>query len=395
MAQGYEIGRPVRLCFVGDGNNYHIKKWLPALVRAGLHVTLISFDQPDAPLEGVETRMLKRHLTRKASYVNYLQPTSDLKRILTESQCDVLMGSYATHYGWLAARTGFSPFVMQTWTGDLTVYPVDWPKRLVFSPIVRSGFSHADLITTDGRALRDLGARHFPEFANKMVPIRWGIAAAHADPLHLRERKSVERSLGIRIPEDSLVVTAPRGLQHWYQPQAMIEGLLRALERDPKLYVIFLTLAHERDDSLAQRLDKLAAQDRVHVADQFLTGDAMESIWRATDVVLSVPHADGVSESVLESVYWGGYPVLSDIPSNRSLVEDGLRASLLPPAAEDLPIAIEDAIASYGQEPAELLQKLRVENTQWVFRNATVDQTAKKLTNMIVELVERRPRPSN
>ncbi len=391
MAQGREIGRPVRLCFVGDGENYHVKKWLPALARAGLHVTLISFDAPAKALDGVEIRLLKRRFPRR-SYLNYVQPASELNQLLAQERCDVLIGSYATHYGWLAARTRFSPFVMQTWTGDLTIYPVRWPKRFAFLPVVHYGLSHADLITTDGRALRDLGARYFPEFAPKMIPIRWGIEAPLADPLPLRERQSLMRRLQIDIPESSVVITAPRGLQHWYQPESVIEGLLHALDSAADLFVVLLTLGHDYGAPLDQQLRTLGDHPRAHVIDRFLDGEEMTDVWKATDIVLSVPHADGVSESVLEAVYWGAYPVLSDIPSNQSLIEDGMRATLVPPGSTELPVAIGEAISAHGRYSTERVRALREENSQWVTENATVGQTAAQLAEMVRDLVRQRPR---
>src|SRR5690606_4800320 len=123
---------------------------------------------------------------------------------------------YATHYGWLAARTAFHPFVMQTWTGDLTVYPFEGLKRMVLGPIVRYGLRRADLITTDGSALLEEGRRLFPEHAHKMLATRWGISTSR-NIEHTPDKQPLARLVGLQSLKGLTVVVSPRGLQHWYQ----------------------------------------------------------------------------------------------------------------------------------------------------------------------------------
>ena len=320
------------LAYIGDGRNYHVQKWLPALVRAGINVSLISYDPPDRDLPGVQFIPLRGRIRPKATYLDYVRPAGLLRKAIASVGCDVVMGSYATHYGFLAARTGFQPLIMQTWTGDLTVYPFSGPKRLWYRPVVRYVLRRADLVTTDGTALLEIGRRRHPDAAHKMVATRWGIDTAALDK-------------GTRDPELAAytVVTSPRGLQHWYEPETVLTALLDLLATENRTFVIVLTLGHERSAEVQRQLDKLEAHARARVIDRFLDHSEMADVWHTTDIVVSIPHADGISESVLEAAYAGAYPVLSDIPSNRSLVADGLKANILSkPTREGLVRVISD-----------------------------------------------------
>ncbi len=373
------------VAYVGDGGNYHVAKWLPALVRAGIRVTLISYDEPDTPLPGVAFSKLPGRVLPRPSYLDYLRSSRFLRRVLEAGQCDVLMGSYATHYGFLAARTGFTPFIMQTWTGDLSVYPFKWPKRLWFGPVVRYGLRRADLITTDGKALLEIGRGLYPEIASRMVATRWGI-----------DTSSVDQGRPDPDLDPFFVVTAPRGLQHWYQPELVLESMQALLGDRDDVFVIVLTLAHERSANVQQMLDQLAAHPRARVVDRFLDQKEMADIWCNTDVVVSIPHADGVSESILEAAYAGATPVLSDIPSNRSLVDDGMCAKVLSDdtvsgLVRTINLILEKASDTTSDTMSASATTSGTHNREWVAANATVDGTADQLAELIRALaVEKR-----
>lgn len=368
----------VRLGYVGDGSNYHVRKWLPALVDAGIEVVLFTFDVPEEPLRGVKVVELKRNDSR--SYVDYVRPSArqQLSAQLVEERCNVLMGSYATHYGWLAARTRFSPFVMQTWTGDLTVYPFKGIKRFVFGPIVRYGLARADLITTDGRALLAEGKRLFPEFAHKMVATRWGISVGATT-----STETFRRLIGKDLPSGVTVLVAPRGLQHWYQPELAIESVLTAVERESGLHAVVLTLGHDRDPNMDALLRSLGHHPRATILDRFLGADEMATLWSAADLVLSIPYNDGISESVLEAMHSGALPILSDIPSNRSLVDEGVEAWLVDSDVD----SVVGAILEATNVDADRAEAMRERNRSWVKANATVEGTANELAAALSTLV--------
>ena len=386
----------LHLGYVGDGTNYHVQKWLPALVAAGMDVTLITFDTPDTELPGVDVRLLKRPFrlrrtgvgkgtgaepSAKPRWADYLLPAGRVRSVLEEASCDILMGSYATHYGWLAARAGFNPFVLQTWTGDLTVYPFSGLKRLVFGPIVRYGIARADLVTTDGRALAERARMLYPDRESRFVPVRWGIDTNRLAGVE-RTKNDLRRLFNLRDIDRMTVVTSPRGLQHWYQPGVALDAIDALLHQRESVFAVILTLGHDRTPEVEARIDKLRLNPRVLIVEQFLDSRALNGVWGATDVVLSIPHADGISESVLEAVYVGAVPVLSKIPSNESLVADGLDAALVTNDAFSVAATLLEAV---DRDSADL-ESIRQRNRRWVEENATIRRTTSQLVALLEEL---------
>ena len=77
------------------------------------------------------------------------------------------------------------------------------------------------------------------------------------------------------------------------------------------------------------------------LADQLALGDAVvyvpqvayaeiPDLYRAADLVLSVPSSDGLPVSVLEAMACGTPVIVSDLPALRELTDDGADLSLVP-----------------------------------------------------------------
>lgn len=376
--------------YLGNGQNYHVQKWLPALAEQGLRVTLFTFHPPTEPLDGVEVQVLRPPLarfTRHLSWLDFWKAPGPLRKQLAEIGADVLMGSYATHYGWMGARTGFRPFIAQTWTFDVTVYPFEGWKRRLFGPVVQRVLQHADVITTDGVALAEVVRARYPAEQSKVVGVRWGIRLADYEATSAgRSEARAAWHFAPKVP----VVVSPRGVAAVYQPEVVLPALHQLLERRADVQVMVLTLGQERTPDVQVELDRLAAHPRARVVDRFLSKKEIRTVWVASDVLVSAPARDGISESVLEGMYAGAYPVLSDIPSNRSLVEEGVRAAVVPEATSE-------GLTQITEQTVDRLAVLKAEavpaNRQWVTEHASVEGTARMLAD-IVRSLHRASKPS-
>jgi len=105
---------------------------------------------------------------------------------------------------------------------------------------------------------------------------------------------------------------------------------------------------------------------------------AIADLYRAADVVVSVPTSDGTPSSVLEALACGAVPVVSDLPALREWVEHEKQALFVP--VHDVPALgasisrlLEDpdlrsAMASRGAE----LVRQRADSRIWMRRNEEI-----------------------
>ena len=373
--------RQTRLAILANGRSYHVQKWAAALVEQGLAVTLISFHAPPDPLDGVVIRSLEPAFSRlrgKVSLIDFRTCAAQLQRVLREAQTDVLLASYATSYGWMAAASGFHPTILQTWTYDVSVYPVSSWKRLILAPVVRRALRHADVITTDGEPLGEFIQNHYGIPPAEIVPLLWGIRVADfiADD---DSRRHARESIG--AGEDAAVILSHRGVLDWYRPDCVLDALLRYLSADDSAHALVLTLEHERSGNVQDRLDLLATHPRGHVFDRFLERSEMRRLWAAADVSISIPPHDGISVSALEGMAAGVVPVVSNIGSNRSLF-DGDRARYVTDPATELFQALSEVVTNLPTWRDRVVEP----NRRWVQRHGSVDQAARKLAAIVRNL---------
>ncbi len=366
----------MHLAVLGNARSYHFRKWLPALAeREGLKVSLLSFQAPDEPLPGVVFFQLSPPISRKGHfrYYDYWGSTRPLCALLKQIGADVLMASYATHYGLMGARSGFHPFVLQTWTLDLSVYPWKGWKQVFFRPMVRYALRRADLITTDGPALAEIGRARFPDVAHKIVSTAWGIRLADYAP---RPGLRAEARTAWNIPSEAPLLTHGRGVYYWYRPEAVLPALLRTLATHPEAYALVLTLGQDRTPEVQQMLDALAAHPRARIADRFLSRETMRGVWAMTDAFISFPPYDGISESVLEGMYAGAIPIVSDILSNRAFLDADTQAVYVDGHDAE---AVYRALSRVLDHLPDFKAQMAPINKQWVEIHATIEGTARQL----------------
>ena len=375
----------LHLAILANAANYHLHRWLPALSARGIRVSLISFVEPSASIQGVEFHRMARptRFIWKHTLADFLLGTRNATRLLQSLNPDVLMGSYATNYGFMAARTGRHPFVLQTWTADVQLYPSVGPKKLILGPMVRRSLREADLVTTDGPALLEELVRSFPSCAGRAEGILWGIELEQY--LNLPERRSKARE-DLLIPQDAVVITNARGLRIHDRPEVSLPALERVLDSRANVHVNVLTLGHQPEEAITGVLARLRAHPRCRIFDRFLSKNAVRDVWAASDLVVSVPLFDGISETLLEAMAAGCIPVLSEIPPNRIIVPDPDNAIF---TRADAPETLVDDILEGLDRLDELRESAVPANKAWVRENASIDQAADRLAGLLRGLVEK------
>lgn len=372
----------LHLAVLANGQGYHMPKWLCALADAGLKVTLFSYHPPQKPIEGVVSKALNPLVKNRPNWLDFWRNASWLRAQLEALDVDVLMASYATSYGWLAVRCGFQPLLLQTWTLDISHYPATNWRRWILKPIVQRVLHASKSITTDGSALADYLKESYPRVAEKVVPMRWGVRLADYT---FDEQAGSSFRKQYDIPNDVPLVVSPRGLQHWYRPEVVLPALWGLLEKHATVHVLVLTVLHDRTSAVQQWLDQLAQHPRAHVIDQFLTTAEMQGLWSAAEIMISLPTDDGISEAVLEAMYAGVFPIVSDIPSNRSFLDEGAAFFVNGDDEQVLTTAILDVMSKLdGEKHQERLAR----NQTWVAREASVEGTAEKMCVLIESLKE-------
>ncbi|MCA6216855.1 glycosyltransferase [Ideonella sp. B7] len=330
----------VRLVLIGDGESPHLLKWARALAPRVELWALSSrgFDAGFDALVPPERRLALGTTPRfEGGNAGLLRALPTVVRWLKAVQPDWLAPHYLTSHGtlaWLAVRFGGvkARIAGSAWGSDILLTP---QKNAGMRWLTRRVLRACALTTSDSRhmaeRMRALGAREVMTFP-------FGLETLPPWPEH----------------KDDALFFANRALESLYRPGRVLDAFA-AIARDwPEARLV---VAH--DGTLRPALEARAAQPDLAGKVRFVgrLDAATQAGWYAqARWYLSLPASDSVSVSVLEAMGHGCIPILSDLPANRELVDDGhngliLAEGELPSRSRLAPLAAHaDAVGAGLQE---------------------------------------------
>ena len=335
----------MRLVLLGDGDSPHLLKWARALAAAGVEVWaassrgfLPSFDGVVPPVQRLALGTVPRF---EGGNVSLLRTLPRLAAWLRQVRPDWVHAHYLTSHGtlaWLSMRLLGAPgrLAGSAWGSDILVTPqrgAAW--RWLTSRVLRA----CEITTSDSQVMaarmRELGAREVMVFP-------FGLEAMPALP----------------GPKDEWQFFANRGLEPIYAPQRVLDQFVALAGPEGRLVV-----ANEGSlrPALVQHAAALGVAERIDFVGR-LDATAQAAAYGRARWYLSLPSSDSVSVSVLEAMAHGCIPILSDLPANRELVQDGVNG-LIVPATGLLPRAAMLAFAPQADAAA-------AHNRLWVQQHA-------------------------
>ena len=313
----------LRLVLWGDGESPHLLKWARALsAQPGLELWAASSrgfaDGFDELLPASRRLALGTRPDAAGGNLGLLKELPRLAAWLKQVQPDWVHAHYLSSHGTLAwlARSVFGVpgrLVGSAWGSDILVTPArSAVLRWATTRVLRAcALSTSDSRVMAGR-MRELGAGEvmvFPFGLEQMPP---------APP-----------------EKDPDLFFANRGLEPIYAPDRVLRAFaaMAALRPAARLVVA-------NDGSLRAALQRQAEAAGLAARVQFvgrLDAGTQAGWYARARWYLSLPRSDSVAVSVLEAMVHGMLPILSDLPANRELVQDGVNGLIL--GDEDLPSA--------------------------------------------------------
>jgi glycosyltransferase involved in cell wall biosynthesis len=354
MIEPVAPGRRLRIAVVGDLDGVHTQSWLRYFVRRGHDVHGVSYYAPARPPEGVRVHALRPasggdRLTpvrpgasvrlaqrlpigvqRLANLVRYRR--AGLRRVVGQIAPEVLHAHFLVEHGLYATAAGFRPYVVSAWGSDVLV---DAARSTLNRALARFVLRRATLATANNRYM-----------LREMV-LKLGIERAFAQHIVLgvtREFLDGARPSVNAQPRDATrapTVISTRSLDTpLYNVDVVLRAMARVRERLPaaRLVVVGEGRLRPQLESLAGRL---GLGDGVRFAG-YLSQDELRNALVGAEAFVSVPSSDATSVALLQAMGVGCFPIVSDLPSQEELVEQGVRGLRVPVRDE---AALAEAIA--------------------------------------------------
>jgi len=255
---------------------------------------------------------------------DYLVSWPSLRSAIFRSKPDVVVGCYATTYGFLAALSGFRPLVLMAFGSDVLLDPLHPVK----SRAVRYAISQADLVVTPGKTTSDatlaLGGDPRKVISLPWIDLEWvaGIGRGRDLASHASARRPSSR-----------VVLCVRNHEPVYNVALVVRAFSTVRSKYPNA-VLVLAGHGSLTSSLHKLVNELGLNDAVLFTGLLPRREVIALLDQA-DIYVSASFSDGTSASLLEAMSRGVPVVVSDIPGNREWVREGENGLLFDPHSDD------------------------------------------------------------
>ena len=329
----------LRVLMAGWPNSPHVVGWAELATRAGHEVHVVGRLAPGWP--ELELPVPSRRLS--AAWPPPLRGfhlSRALRRVAAELEPDLVHAHYLPEYGWMAARENLRPLISSAWGSDVLV------AAGVNRPRARLALRSSDLVFVDSAHL----GREAGSLAGSDIPVEIVRTGLDLDAFSPGDPIAARNALG--LPADGTLVVGIRGLHPIYNPELLLDAFARVHERRPGVRLLLKHPNEAVPKSVRETIARLGLDNDVIVLGS-VPHEQLPEVYRAADVVVSIPSTDSSPRSVWESLACGRPVVVSDLPWARDELASGERALLVGLDPEEIAAAI-DAVLDDPELAARL-----------------------------------------
>jgi L-malate glycosyltransferase len=237
-----------------------------------------------------------------------------LHDVARQVEPDLVHAHWLPEFGWLAAREGLHPLVCSAWGSDVFGVRGHGKRRS------RRALAAAELVLADSADL----ARETSILAAKDVPVEVVRSPLDLELFAPGDQRAAREALG--LPDGQLVISM-RGLGPIYNPGLLLKAFALVRADHPHVRLVLKRPGGVPPSEVAARIDRLELSDAVIMLGS-VSWEKMPDVYRAADVVVSIPSTDSSPRSVWEAFACGRPVVLSDLQWARDELDDGRHALL-------------------------------------------------------------------
>ena len=321
----------MRLCFIGNPGSIHTQRWVSHFAQARHETHLVNlgpqptrqFDWPGPQHHNLPAPP-RIPIPGLRGVIMLLARRRALAALLDQIRPDVLHAHTVADPGWFAALSGFHPFVLTAWGSDVLLGLRQGPR--LQRRLTRYALRRADLFTADARQVLDAAQPHLRPGV-RVELIRFGVDTHTFSP-------GIDAIWRARLAlATGPVLLSIRQCHPLYNIDVIIRAFARVREVIPNARLLVKLVSQGADDPYLAEVRALAAQlalgDAVVYVPQVSYAE-IPDLYRAADLVLSVPSSDGMPVSVLEAMACGVPVIATDLPALRELTADGADLALTP-----------------------------------------------------------------
>ncbi len=307
----------MRICYLANAGSVHFIRWYEYFINRGHEVYLISGDSSrleyriDVPGLKVfylpERKLKNKILSVSINLIRLPFIYSKLKKILYEIKPDIVHAHQVHPYGFWAALTNFTPFIVTPIGSDVIIYAM---RYRIYRKMAKYVFNKANIVTGDSLVLKKcclkIGLKD-----DKYYLIQNGVNLSIFTPNKDGSEKLLRNKLG--IPADAPIVFYARGFTPLYNVDKIIQAIPAVLKEIPSCKFLFARHFGYMDNILRGLVKKINVSDAV-IFLGFIQHRDMPKFMKISNIFISVPSSDSSPSSIYEAMACGVPTIISKLP---------------------------------------------------------------------------------
>jgi glycosyltransferase involved in cell wall biosynthesis len=347
----------MKICFLGDGNSIHIRRWLDSFHDRGHEVHLITFSK-------VELKHISVHkigdvdINISGNNWRYLFSVIQIKKLLRKINPDIVNAHYVTSYGLLAALSGAKPLVISSWGTDILVTP---ERNKVYKAITKYALNKAKLVTSDSDFMSE--AIH-KLTSTEVLTVPMGVESS----LCYEERNE---------SNDEIKILSLRTVNKNSNIDIIVKSFSKLIRgHESNNFKLIITNDGPEMENIRSLVKDLDIEKNVDIKG-FVTREKLIELLYSSHMHITVPDSDSTSVTLLEAMASGIITIASDIPANREWIkhkENGLISENI--NEESLKVCMEYAMndLQFKQKASRLSREVILERAIWSQNMQLVEQ---------------------
>lgn len=380
MEDSYQMHRRfLKICVICDIGSIHCRRWVEGLKSKGHDVFVLS--EQKGSIDGVHVITLNsppyliKMFPGMRAVVDAIYrkiKATPMRKLLLHENPDIVYAHFLTDHGWCAITIGYRPIVVIAYGSDILVRP---NRYMIDRMIVRKSLQYADGVigVADHMRKRLLALGCSPERL-RIIHNAIDIKLFNAEG---RKPQNYQK------PLSNPIIISTRAMKPVYNLEVLIKALPTIVKVHPNTKFIMVGEGQGK-----HRIELLAKKLGVYESIQFIPNvpyTKMPNLFKKADIFVSTSRSDGLCIALLESMACGVFPVVSDIPGSRELIDDGVNGYLFD---VNSPGTLAEAVIKTIRNP-KIMWTSMSRNQQVIKKRYTEAQQMKKTEDFFYHIVNK------
>jgi glycosyltransferase involved in cell wall biosynthesis len=296
-----------------------------------------------------------------------------LKKLINKINPDLIDAHYLTDYGILASKLNFHPFIITCWGSDILIAPAKFGEKHVKE--MEKALTRADLVIVTSRYMKEelikMGIK------KNIIDNPLGVDISQFN-LHGTKINTIKEKFGSKK-----IIISTRNLEPVYDMECLIKAFSYVIKQNNDV-ILLICGSGSLEDNLKRLANNLGMDKYIHFLGK-ISRERMPDYLRSADIYVSTSLSDGTSNSLLEAMACGIFPIVTDIPGNRPWVTHDKNGFLFEKGDYDK--LSELILQSIGSK--ELIKNAAKINQEVVKKKGNWEKSIKEIENLYANLVER------